>query len=219
MASKHLETPQCGFDRDASHAAGRYVCACGYEAPEQPAVVYGPANQAIDGTICRAGISTGSLLPEQPVGTFQDRVWEVPSRALNKPDGEQINAGARGSKERVGNVQPSHVAPAPNDLAAANRRITELEAQLAEAKSIALDAQSESAAYQAMQERAQGDNATLQEQIFPLREDSERYRWFRSKRLWDADQFPWPKDFEYPEPCLWDEGEMLDAAIDAVRKA
>lgn len=50
------------------------------------------------------------------------------------------------------------------------------------------------------------------------REDAERYRWFRSKRLWDADQFPWPKDFEYPEPCLWDDGEMLDAAIDAVRK-
>ena len=52
-----------------------------------------------------------------------------------------------------------------------------------------------------------------------LREDAERYRWFRSKRLWDADQFPWPKDFEYPEPCLWDDGEMLDAAIDAVRKS
>ena len=50
------------------------------------------------------------------------------------------------------------------------------------------------------------------------REDAERYRWFRSKRLWDADQFPWPKDFEYSEPCLWDDGEMLDAAIDAVRK-
>ena len=50
------------------------------------------------------------------------------------------------------------------------------------------------------------------------REDAERYRWFRSKRLWDADQFPWPKDFDYPEPCLWDDGEMLDAAIDAVRK-
>ena len=51
------------------------------------------------------------------------------------------------------------------------------------------------------------------------REDAERYRWFRSKRLWDADQFPWPKDFEYPEPCLWDEGEMLDEAIDAARKS
>jgi hypothetical protein len=125
-------------------------------------------------------------------------------------------------------------------------RAKELEAQLAESKSIALDAQSESAAYEAMQERAQGDNATLQEEIFrlahnqqlqdsttaavmeragkaegenaALREDAERYRWFRSKRLWDADQFPWPKDFEYPEPCLWDEGEMLDAAIDAARK-
>ena len=50
------------------------------------------------------------------------------------------------------------------------------------------------------------------------REDAERYRWFRSKSLWDADSFPWPKDFEYPEPCLWDDGEMLDAAIDAARK-
>jgi hypothetical protein len=51
-----------------------------------------------------------------------------------------------------------------------------------------------------------------------LRKDAERYQWFRSKRLWDADQFPWPKDFEYPDPCLWDAGEMLDAAIDAARK-
>ena len=51
-----------------------------------------------------------------------------------------------------------------------------------------------------------------------LLEDAERYRWFRSKRLWDSDSFPWPVGFEYPEPCLWDDGEMLDAAIDAVRK-
>ena len=60
-------------------------------------------------------------------------------------------------------------------------------------------------------EQAKAENAAL-------REDAERYRWFRSKRLWDADQFPWPVGFEYPEPCLWDEGEMLDAAIDAARK-
>ena len=60
-------------------------------------------------------------------------------------------------------------------------------------------------------EKAETENAAL-------RKDAERYRWFRSKRLWDADSFPWPKDFEYPEPCLWDDGEMLDAAIDAVRK-
>ena len=60
-------------------------------------------------------------------------------------------------------------------------------------------------------EKAEAENAAL-------REDAERYRWFRLKRLWDADSFPWPKDFEYPEPCLWDDGEMLDAAIDAVRK-
>jgi len=242
----HIETPECGFDRNASHSAGRYVCTCGYE---------------------------------------------------------PINAGTRGSDtERVGKVQPSHAAPAPNDLAAMEakllkaetvidhlesgaaadeERIAELELhpafqlliflleeQLAEAKSIALDAQSESAAYQAMQERAQGDNATLQEEIFrlmhnqqlqdsttaavmeraekaeaqlerqivqnnrdaerfrealaenaALREDAERYRWFRLQGLWDADRFPWPKDFEYPEGISEDDGAMLDAAIDAVRKA
>ena len=33
----HIETPQCGFDRNASHAAGHYVCACGYA--EQRAVL------------------------------------------------------------------------------------------------------------------------------------------------------------------------------------
>ena len=83
-------------------------------------------------------------------------------------------------------------------------------------------------------EKAEAENAALREEIRELNqmgfthenaaaqkaalEDAERYRWFRSKRLWDADSFPWPKDFEYPEPCLWDDGEMLDAAIDAVRK-
>ena len=61
----------------------------------------------------------------------------------------------------------------------------------------------------------EAENAAAQKAAL---EDAERYRWFRSKRLWDADSFPWPKDFEYPEPCLWDDGEMLDAAIDAVRK-
>ena len=60
-------------------------------------------------------------------------------------------------------------------------------------------------------EKAEAENAAL-------REDADRYRWFRSKRLWDADSFPWPNNFEYPEPCLWDDGEMLDAAIDAARK-
>ena len=81
----------------------------------------------------------------------------------------------------------------------------------------------------------EAENAALREEIRELNqmgfthenaaaqkaalEDAERYRWFRSKRLWDADSFPWPKDFEYPEPCLWDEGEMLDAAIDSVRKS
>jgi len=244
----HIETPECGFDRNASHSAGRYVCTCGYE---------------------------------------------------------PINAGTRGSDtERVGKVQPSHAAPAPNDLAAMEakllkaetvidhlesgaaadeERIAELELhpafqlliflleeQLAEAKSIALDAQSESAAYQAMQERAQGDNATLQEEIFrlmhnqqlqdsttaavieraekaeaqlerqivqnnrdaerfrealaentalrdPVHMDAERYRWFRLQGLWDSEHFPWPDGFEYPEGIS--EAEMLDAAIDAVRKA
>jgi len=187
---EHIETPECGFDRNASHSAGHYVCACGYE---------------------------------------------------------PIDAGARGSDtERVGNVQPSHAAPAPNDLAAMEQRITELErtvnnvsrqyldeheraeraeAELALAKSIALDAESEArianernhAMSQACDEahdqfqRAEAENAAL-------REDAERYRWFRLQSLWDADRFPWPKDFEYPESILQDDGAMLDAAIDAARK-
>ena len=72
----HIETPLCGFDRAASHSAGRYVCACGY---------------------------------------------------AKQPAGKQNNARARGSDtERVGNVQPSHAAPAPDALATMERRITEL---------------------------------------------------------------------------------------------
>ena len=49
-----------------------------------------------------------------------------------------------------------------------------------------------------------------------LLEDAERYRWFRLQSLWDAERFPWPDGFEYPEGIS--EDEMLDAAIDAVRK-
>jgi len=63
-----------------------------------------------------------------------------------------------------------------------------------------------------------GRELKLEAENAALRVDAERYRWFRSKRLWDADSFPWPVGFEYPEPCLWDDGEMLDAAIDAARK-
>jgi len=51
-----------------------------------------------------------------------------------------------------------------------------------------------------------------------LRVDAERYRWFRLQGLWDADRFPWPNGFEYPEGILQDDGAMLDAAIDAVRR-
>lgn len=45
--------------------------------------------------------------------------------------------------------------------------------------------------------------------------DAERYRWFRGRCLWDADAFPWPVGYEYPEEVLDDHGMMLDAAIDA----
>jgi len=51
-----------------------------------------------------------------------------------------------------------------------------------------------------------------------LREDAERYRWFRLQSLWDAERFPWPDGFEYPEGISEDDGAMLDAAIDAARK-
>ena len=51
-----------------------------------------------------------------------------------------------------------------------------------------------------------------------LREDAERYRWFRLQSLWDAERFPWPENFEYPEGISEDDGKMLDAAIDAARK-
>lgn len=29
--NEHVHTKQCGFDRNASHSAGHYVCACGFE--------------------------------------------------------------------------------------------------------------------------------------------------------------------------------------------
>lgn len=69
MEINHIETPECGFDRNASHAAGRYVCACGWSdapfhcggkdhtyfeeqlgaAPEQPAAQDGHfSTQAIE---------------------------------------------------------------------------------------------------------------------------------------------------------------------------
>jgi len=95
----------------------------------------------------------------------------------------------------------------------------ELEAQLAEAKSIALDAESEAriANEQAEKDRDRANEA--QAENAALREDAERYRWFRLQSLWDADRFPWPDGFEYPEGISEDDGKMLDAAIDAARKA
>jgi len=41
----HLKTPLCGFDRQASHSTGRYVCACGYEeAANEPINAGAPNN-------------------------------------------------------------------------------------------------------------------------------------------------------------------------------
>ena len=56
-----------------------------------------------------------------------------------------------------------------------------------------------------------------QQEYDALKLDAERYRWFRLQGLWDSEHFPWPDNFEYPEGIS--ENKMLDAAIDAVRKA
>jgi len=134
--TKHITTPECGFDRNSTHSAGRYVCACG----EQPAVTLSALGREL----------INAVVPKLEAENAALREWE--SRCA-------VALGVTGcDPEEMLNV------------------------------------------------------------IDNQREDAERYRWFRSKRLWDADQFPWPVGFEYPEPCLWDDGEMLDAAIDAVRK-
>jgi len=179
MESNHIETPECGFDRNASHAAGRYVCACG-----------------------ATGISAG----------------------------KQNNAGARGSKERVGNVQPSHAASAPDDLAAIKRRIIELTEN---GQRLLESADGWKASAQHFQQKRNDLEVQLERQIVQnnrdaerfrealaenaaLRVDAERYRWFRLQGLWDSEHFPWPDNFEYPEGIS--EAEMLDTAIDAMRK-
>jgi len=168
----HIETPLCGFDRNASHAAGRYVCTCGYE---------------------------------------------------------PINAGARGSDtERVGNVQPSHAAPAPvaeansaakRWYAAASPYATPEALKEALQKAERAEAQLERQIVQNNRDaerfrEALAENTALRD---PVHMDAERYRWFRLQGLWDSEHFPWPDGFEYPEGIS--EAEMLDAAIDAVRKA
>jgi hypothetical protein len=69
--------------------------------------------------------------------------------------------------------------------------------------------------------KAQQDDPAIPQQIGTLallRVDAERYRWFRLQGLWDADRFPWPDGFEYPEGISEDDAAMLDAAIDAARK-
>jgi len=107
--TKHITTPECGFDRNSTHSTRSYICMCGWV--EHPAVTLSPLGR------------------------------------------ELINAA-----------------------------------------------------------KLEAENAAL-------REDAERYRWFRLQGLWDADRFPWPHGFEYPEGILQDEGKMLDAAIDAARKS
>jgi septal ring factor EnvC (AmiA/AmiB activator) len=94
-----------------------------------------------------------------------------------------------------------------------------LEAQLAEEKSIALDAEFEAriATERADKEIDMANEAMAENAA--LREDAERYRWFRLQGLWDSEHFPWPDGFEYPAGISEHEGKMLDAAIDAARKA
>jgi hypothetical protein len=72
--------------------------------------------------------------------------------------------------------------------------------------------------YKAIRRECDLKLVALETENAALRVDAERYRWFRLQSLWDAERFPWPDGFEYPE-ALQDDGAMLDAAIDAARKA
>lgn len=178
MENNHKATKDCGFDRNASHAAGRYVCTCGYA--EQLAITDQKGNPM----------------------TY----W----------GGKEADSGLPPLVTRL-------CWAAADAIESLRRQVAELKDQLKLAE-----------LWRVGYEQAKAENAALREEIRELNqmgfthenaaaqkaalEDAERYQWFRSKRLWDADSFPWPKDFEYPEPCLWDDGEMLDAAIDAARK-
>jgi hypothetical protein len=48
--------------------------------------------------------------------------------------------------------------------------------------------------------------------------DVKRYRWLRTKALWDSHKFPIPPEFSFPEAALFDQGMMMDAAIDAAMR-
>ena len=121
---------------------------------------------------------------------------------------------------------------AADDLAAANQRITDLTEngqRLIEAadgwKTSAQHFQKERNELEAQLERQITQNNRDAERFreclaenAALREDAERYRWFRLQGLWDSEHFPWPDGFEYPEGISEDDGAMLDAAIDAAGK-
>jgi FtsZ-binding cell division protein ZapB len=64
LGASHVQTEKCGFDRNASHSAGRYVCTCGW--------------------------SDDHAAPEQPTVTFRDRIWELPENALNRPQQSEV---------------------------------------------------------------------------------------------------------------------------------
>ena len=179
-----------------------------------------------------------ALFDQQPLATLrrkplsdEQRITELTengARLVEAADGWKAQAQhflrERNALEAQLAEANGRIAAYKQDYPMALSRAERADAELALAKSIALDAESEArianernhAMSQACDEahdqfqRAEAENAAL-------RVDAERYRWFRLQSLWDAERFPWPDGFEYPE-ALQDDGAMLDAAIDAARK-
>lgn len=152
----HIETPECGFDRNASHSAGHYVCACG-----------------------ATGIAAGESV--NTLAAMERRITELTE------NGARLLEAADGWKTSAQHFQ---------------RERNEIEAQLE--RQIVQNNRDAERFRECLAENSE------------LREDAERYRWFRLQGLWDSEHFPWPDGFEYPEGIS--EAEMLDAAIDAARK-
>lgn len=201
----HPATDKCGYDRTASLSVGVYVCACGFWDKHMPRYRFSKALRADAGE-----------------ETYKE-IRRACDEKLAAVTADLEHARERWEAELSTGATWQHRA----EKAEAERDALQDQLKLAEQWRTGYEqAKAENAALREWESRcavALGVPGCHPEEMLHVidnqREDAERYRWFRSKRLWDADSFPWPKDFEYPEPCLWDDGEMLDAAIDAARKA
>jgi len=110
MNNPHPKTNRCGFDRNATHSLGRYVCACGWtdyapepvaeekglSSPAAPPIINNatPSARAVAETIAQMLVSRNHLVAAHEVQSYAASLPETPAIPqpvlAAAPDGKEV---------------------------------------------------------------------------------------------------------------------------------